>query len=121
MYRSALTITAAFAIWTTAAGAQSATSDAIIEQYQGLGFDFIEIKEGPTQTKVEAIMPDGRKFEVIYDASGRILKQEIERAEADELLLAGVEVSSEDEDFLDDDDDDDDDYDDDDDDDDDDN
>lgn len=103
-----LPVATAFALWTAAAQAQGAT-DAIISQYQDMGFQYIEIKEGITQTKVEAIMPDGRKVEVIYDnATGRILKQENERADAEELRQRGVDINQDDEDFLDDDEDDDD-------------
>lgn len=105
MYRSkSLPVATAFALWGAAVSAQS-TTDAIVSQYQDMGFKFIEIKEGITQTKVEAIMEDGRKVEVIYDnKTGRILKQENERASAAELARSGVEIDTDDEDFLDDDD-----------------
>ncbi|MEM7752223.1 MAG: PepSY domain-containing protein [Pseudomonadota bacterium] len=102
--KTALPIATAFALWTAAANAQTAATDAIISQYSDMGFQHIEIYEGITQTKVEAIMSDGRKVEVIYDSStGRILKQENGRADASELRLTGVEVEREGGDFLDDD------------------
>ena len=104
MYRSkTLPVATAFALWGAAVSAQSA-SDNIVKQYQDMGFKFIEVKEGVTQTKVEAIMPDGRKVEVIYDnRTGRILKQENERASAEERRRSGVEVDRDNRDFLDDD------------------
>ncbi len=101
-----LPVATAYAHWTAAANAQ-ATTDGIITMYEDLGFQYIEIKEGITQTKVEAIMADGRKVEVIYDnETGQILKQETERADADEIGRVGIEIDQEDEDFLDDEDDD---------------
>ncbi|MBT8408197.1 MAG: PepSY domain-containing protein, partial [Alphaproteobacteria bacterium] len=45
----------------------------------------VEIKYGPTQVKVEAVK-DGVKYEVVYDSStGKIIKQESEAADADDL------------------------------------
>ena len=98
-----LTVAAAFALWSAAANA-GAFEEMVIERYQEMGFQFIEVKEGLTQTKVEAIMADGRKVEVIYDrATGQILKQENERADSDEIGRSGVQFDRENEDFLDDD------------------
>ena len=106
MQKPTLTVAAAFALWSAAAHADDFT-DTVIERYQDMGFQFIEVKRGPTQLKVEAIMPDGRKVEVIYDrATGEILKQENERVEGDEAGRRGVEVDTRREDFLDDDEDD---------------
>ena len=103
MHKPTLTVAAAFALWSAAAHADDFT-DTVIERYQDMGFQFIEVKRGPTQLKVEAIMPDGRKVEVIYDrATGAILKQENERVGADEAGRAGVDVDVRREDFLDDD------------------
>ena len=100
-----LTVAAAFALWSAAAHADAFT-DTVIERYQDMGFQFIEVKRGPSQLKVEAIMPDGRKVEVIYDReTGRILKQENERADADEADRIGFEIDTRGEDFLDDEDD----------------
>jgi hypothetical protein len=97
-----LSVAAAFALWSVASHA-GPFEDAVIEQYQNMGFQFIEVKEGLTQTKVEAIMPDGRKVEVIYDRSTvEILKQENERADGDEIGPTGVQFDNEGEDFLDD-------------------
>ncbi|MFZ5962090.1 PepSY domain-containing protein [Thalassococcus sp. BH17M4-6] len=83
----------------TVAFAQSFT-DKIVSDLQANGFDRIEIKVGPTQTKAEAI--DGaRKIEVIYDnATGSIVKQEVESA-AGESISPGVQIRNEDRDFVD--------------------
>ncbi|MDA8747130.1 PepSY domain-containing protein [Litoreibacter sp.] len=90
-----------------AAGAQN-MNDQIIANLQEQGFGYIEIKNGRTQTKVEAIRGTD-KLEVVYDnASGTILKQERERAESDELGLAGVDIDQRNRDFVGSDDDDDD-------------
>lgn len=96
-------VSIAFALWSGVAHSDAFT-DSVVQQYQDMGFDYIEIKEGPTQVKVEAIMSDGRKVEVIYDReTGQILKQENERAESDEIGRSGVDIDSRDSDFLDDD------------------
>ena len=97
---SPLTVAVAFALWGAAANADQLT-DQIAQRYQELGFDYIEIKEGIDQVKVEAIQGD-RKMEVIYDrATGKILKQETERASAAEMRRRGVEIDSENENFVD--------------------
>lgn len=97
---SALPVAVAFALWSSAAHADRFT-DAVIERYQELGFDYIEVKEGVSQLKVEAIR-GSQKYEVIYDRdSGRILKQETDAAEADEVGRSGVDIDREGRDFLD--------------------
>ena len=113
-----LALTTAFALWTAAAQADGFT-DAVLAKFQERDFDYIEVKEGPTQVKVEAVRGT-QKLEVIYDrATGSILKQEQERADSDEIGRSGIEIDRRNEDFLDGDDlagrsdDDDDDYDDD--------
>ena len=76
------------------------TADELVVRYQAQGYTRIEVKTGPTQIKVEAVMGN-TKVEVIYDAlSGEILKQETSQASGDDLGT-GVELSIEDEDFLD--------------------
>ena len=100
-----LPVSIAFALWSGIAHADAFT-DAVIEKYQEMGFDFIEVKDGINQVKVEAIK-DGQKIEVIYDReTGRILKQETERPDADDIGRTGVDISQENKDFLDDEDDD---------------
>jgi hypothetical protein len=105
MKKFLLSTTAALAITATASFSQS-IADQVITQLQAQGYERIEITNGPTQIKVEAIR-DGMKLEVIYDAiTGEILKQEVEPVDATDDLTPGVEIDSDDEDFLDDDEDD---------------
>lgn len=93
----------ALVLSTTTAQADQVT-DAVLAKFQERDFDYIEIKEGLTQLKVEAIRGD-QKLEVIYDReTGSILKQEQERADADEIGRTGVDFQRRNEDFLDDDD-----------------
>ena len=78
-----------------------AFSDKIVADLQSQGFDRIEIKNGPTQTKVEAT--DGtRKLEVVFDrASGGIVKQEVETLRPGEHIHTGVRLRTEEDDFVD--------------------
>ena len=65
-------------------------------------YDYVEVKVGPTQTKVEAIK-GSVKVEVIYDnETAAIVKQEQSVADAEERALVGSEVGTEEEDFEDD-------------------
>jgi phosphopantothenoylcysteine synthetase/decarboxylase len=100
-----LSYTAAIAL---SAGAAFAAIDAkqLADAYLAEGYSYVEVKVGPTQTKLEAIK-ETRKVEVIYDnATGAILKQEFEDAGDDYIGRSGVEIEDEDKDFLDGDDDD---------------
>ncbi len=97
-------------LWATTAalslaGAGALAQDAVANvqelaaRLQAEGYTSIEIKEGPTQTKVEAVR-NGQKLEYVYDrATGRILSQEIEAADADDLQ-GGIEIDQEDEDWV---------------------
>ena len=113
MKKFLLSTTAAIALASNALYAQSIT-DQIVSQLQAQGYESIEIENGQTQIKVEAIL-NGRKLEVVYDAlTGVILKEEVSTADVDDTLRRGVRISSsDDDDFLDDDEDDNDDNDDD--------
>jgi hypothetical protein len=94
---------------TTALAQGNPFSAQVIENLQELGYEYIEVKSGPTQLKVEAVRGSD-KLEVIYDlATGQILKQETEDAGDDYVGRTGVEFEDEDRDFLDSDDSDDDD------------
>ena len=98
MHRT-LTAIAATALWMTAAQADP-FSDAVVAKYQEMGFDFVEVQNGINQVKVEAIR-GADKIEVIYDReTGRILKQEQERATAREMARAGIQVRDRDRDFV---------------------
>ncbi|MBM1222247.1 PepSY domain-containing protein [Ponticoccus sp. SC2-23] len=100
-----LTTTAAIAIAASVAFAQSST-DQIVSQLQAQGFTRIEIKEGPTQIKVEAIRGT-TKVEYVYDNStGELIKSEVERVSSDDDTSPGIQIRTESDDFVDDDDDD---------------
>ncbi|WP_439156390.1 PepSY domain-containing protein [Yoonia sp.] len=102
-----LSTTAAIAMTATAAFSQS-IADQVITQLQEQGYTRIEVENGPTQVKVEAIR-DGMKLEVVYDAAtGAILKEEVAPIDADDDVRSGVSVRDDDEDFIDDEDDEDD-------------
>ena len=104
-FTRAIPVAVAFTLWAGASNADQFTDD-VIAKFQEMGFDYIEVKEGITQLKVQAIQ-GADKYEVIYDrATGTILKQETERADADEIGRSGVEIDRRARDFLDDDDDD---------------
>lgn len=107
--RTTLSLMAACAVLVgSMALAQSATEN-ITAQLRAQGFDRFEIKNGPTQTKIEAT--DGtRKVEITFDrSSGRILKQETEALQASDDFNTGVSIDTRDKDFVGDDRDDDDD------------
>lgn len=81
---------------------------ALADDYIAQGYSYVEVKTGPTQTKVEAIKGD-TQVEVIYsNETGEIISQETQAADADEIGREGVEIKSTDEDFEDSDDNDDD-------------
>ncbi|MGV6811965.1 MAG: PepSY domain-containing protein [Brevirhabdus sp.] len=84
-------------------------TDMIVSDLQSNGYEYVELKVGPTQVKAEAVKGD-EKIEVIYDReTGEILSQEVDRADADEIGRTGVEIKNTNEDFADEQDDDDDD------------
>lgn len=79
------------------AGALSAQSiaDQVITALQADGYERIEIDNGPSTIKVEAIRGD-RKLEIIYDAiTGEILEQESGPVEAREDRAPGVFIDDE--------------------------
>lgn len=97
--RKTLTLAAVAVLWTGMAQADAFT-DSIVANMRDLGYDFIEIQDGVTQTKVEAVRGT-EKLEVVYDrATGRILKQERERAEAGEVGRSGVQIRNRNRDFV---------------------
>ena len=104
-----LTYTAVIAL-TAGAAVAAIDGNQLADDYLAKGYTFVEVKVGPTQTKVEAIK-GGVKVEVVYDnATGDIVKQESESAEDDDAGRTGKAVKVVDKDFEDDDDDDDDDH-----------
>jgi hypothetical protein len=94
-------------IWTAAAALSASVAyaaidaQALADSYLAEGYDFVEVKQGPTQTKVEAIR-DTTKVEVVYDnETGAILSQEEEAADAEDIGRTGSQVRSVDRDFED--------------------
>lgn len=88
---------------TTGAAFAAIDGNALADAYLAKGYTFVEVKVGPTQTKVEAIK-DGIKVEVIYDNETQdIIKSEQESADADEVDRKGKQVRTVDSDFEDDD------------------
>jgi hypothetical protein len=95
-----LCYTAAIALSSGAAFA-AIDGNQLADDYLAKGYDFVEVKVGPTQTKVEAIK-DGVKVEVIYDnETFEIIKQESESADADDAARTGKEVKTVGKDFED--------------------
>jgi hypothetical protein len=100
MKRILLASTAALSLLAGAALAQSSVAEQVISGLQAQGFTRIEVKQGPTQLKVEAIQGD-TKVEYVYDlASGDVLSQETERVDDDDDTAPGVEIDREEEDFV---------------------
>lgn len=84
-------------------------AQALADSYIAEGYTYVEVKVGPTQTKLEAVKGE-RKAEVIYDnATGDVIKQEFEDADDDYIGRTGIEIEDSGKDFEDSDDDEDDD------------
>jgi hypothetical protein len=74
--------------------------DSLVADYQAQGFTRIEIRNGLTQTKVEAIRGT-EKVEIILDrASGEVLKTETETVGAFEDKTPGVSIRERKRDFV---------------------
>ena len=75
-------------------------TDRVIAEFRELGFQSIEVKNGPTQVKVEGVRGN-REYEVVYDrATGRILKQEQGLADDRDVGRDGVEEQQRNRDFV---------------------
>lgn len=96
---------AVFALAASIALAQDATQSTV-DQFQADGYTRIEVKVGPTQTKIEAIRGDTKVEVVIDKATGAVLKREVETVRPGENTTPGVFIDSRDDDFVDGDDDD---------------
>ena len=95
-----LMMTAAFLIAGQMAFAAISTNT-VVTDLQGQGYTRIEIKTGPTQMKVEAIRGT-EKLEIVYDIeTGAILKQESGEIYQGENTTPGVQISKDDDDFVD--------------------
>jgi hypothetical protein len=83
-------------------------ADNVIADFRARGYDFIEIERGATQLKAEGIRGT-EELEIVYDlATGRIIKQETSRADAEYIGRTGIEFDVSNASFVGDDDDDDD-------------
>jgi hypothetical protein len=91
---------AAFAFSGSMALAALSTQD-VIDGLNAQGYTRVEVKVGPTQTKVEAIRGT-EKLEVVYDnASGSTLKSEVGTVEAGDDTAPGVSIRNRKNDFVD--------------------
>ena len=76
--------------------------ETLAQSYVAEGYGYVEVKVGPTQTKLEAVKGN-RKVEVIYDnATGDVIKSEFENADDDYVGRSGVEIEDTTSDFTDD-------------------
>jgi hypothetical protein len=73
----------------------------LADSYIADGYTSVEVKQGPTQTKIEAVKGTSVVEAVYNNATGEIISQETQPADAEELARTGVEVKSTDKDFED--------------------
>jgi len=72
----------------------------LADDFVAQGYTYVEVKDAPTQVKVEAIRGD-TKVETVFDkATGAVLSTETQFADADEVGRVGVEIDREDDDFA---------------------
>jgi uncharacterized protein Smg (DUF494 family) len=77
------------------------STDQIVSDLRAQGFTRIEVKNGLSQTKVEAIRGT-EKVETVFDrATGEVIKQEVETVRAGDDTRPGVEIRDRDRDFVD--------------------
>ena len=88
------------ALLLTGHAALALTSEQVIDDLTAQGYTRIEVRNGLTQTKVEAIRGT-TKLEVIYDqATGAILKSETEAVEPGDDTTPGISVRNRNRDFV---------------------
>jgi hypothetical protein len=76
------------------------TTESVVGDLSSQGYTRIEVRNGLTQTKVEAIRGT-EKLEVVYDrATGAVLKTETEAIDAGDDTTPGVSVRNRNRDFL---------------------
>ena len=98
--KNALLLSTALGMLTTAPLYAQSFTDRVVETLSQQGFQTVEIDNGPTQTKFEAVR-DGTKMEVVYDrASGEILSQETEPFTGRLVEDQPIEVDSSTRDFV---------------------
>lgn len=94
-----VSLAAALAILGGAAAAQI-TSDGVIQDLSAQGYSRIEVANGPTQMKVEAIRGT-EKLEVVYDsATGNVLKSETATIADSDNTMPGIQVRTRSRDFV---------------------
>lgn len=99
MKRTFLMAGVAFLALTGAAA--SLTVDGLIGDLQAAGYTRIEVKQGPTQVKIEAIK-GSEKVETIYDmATGTVLKRETDVVDAGDNTAPGITIRDRRDDFID--------------------
>lgn len=77
------------------------TGQGLGEKYRAQGFDYVEVRVGPSQIKVEAYR-NGQEVETIYDrATGNVLEREIYSFDGNPNAT-GLRIRNSDRDFLDD-------------------
>ena len=73
--------------------------DARLAELQTDGYDRIEVEDGPTQTKIEAMRGNEELEEVYDEASGDLLERETEMP-SDDDMSPGVRITQVDKDFF---------------------
>jgi hypothetical protein len=74
--------------------------DAVVKNFQDMGYQFVEIERGQTQLRAEGVRGT-QELEVIYDlATGQIIRQETGTADAWYVGRSGVEIESRNRDFV---------------------
>jgi hypothetical protein len=69
-------------------------AQALADSYTAEGYTYVEIKQGPTQTKLEAIKGDVY-VEVVYsNETGAILSQESQAVDPEDAAKTGVEIKT---------------------------
>lgn len=65
---------------------------ALADSYTAAGYSYVEIKQGPTQTKIEAIK-DGVVVEAVYsNDTGAIISQDSQAVDPENAAKTGVEI-----------------------------
>lgn len=84
----------------TSVATGSTSTDQLVSDLQAQGYTRIEVKNGVTQTKVEAVRGT-EKIETVFDrATGEVIKQEVETVRSGDDTRPGVEIDTRDRDFV---------------------
>ena len=95
-----LMLTTAMVLVSGTIAVAAVTGQGLGEKYRAQGFDYVEVRVGPTQIKVEAYR-SGEEVETIYDrATGNVLEREIYNFDGNPNST-GLRVRDSNEDFLD--------------------